>query len=98
MGAVKDGPSVWDKTHYDIKSKLECKQRCQESHCDAFVFNKEANPPTCETLTFGQLDSIEYSPGKTFGFKHCGGIFISHILHNFLLFKFSLRSSYILIQ
>lgn len=58
-----------------MTSQIECKQKCQGTHhCDAFVFNEEESPATCDIMTIGPQDKIKYSTQKTFGFRYCRGI------------------------
>ena len=89
---VKEFISNWNSTVEDLKSRAECKQKCQETHqCKAFVYNKEVQSPTCDIMTFGSQDKIKYSPDKTFGFKYCRGnviLYIFRLSFCLSLFKF----------
>ena len=62
-------------TFKGMHTALECQKKCQsELFCDAFVFNKARNPPTCNLKTFdSDKDKLKTAKGKTFGLKNCPG-------------------------
>lgn len=63
-------------TFHDVGSANEC----QESYCKmipsckAFVYNKAANPPTCNIKNAWATNQLVDDLGKIFGPKYCPGM------------------------
>ena len=73
MGGRRPGGRV--TTFNGFSTPFECQKKCQETEfCDAFVFNKNASPPTCNLKKYNaSVDEIQNAEGKTFGRKYCSG-------------------------